>query len=72
MEKRDLELYFKTSLNKKVKLLIPEPKPDLTPGEINTVMDLVIEKGIFGFPQGLAVEKLSARIVESNVQTLAL
>ncbi|MBL0385184.1 DUF2922 domain-containing protein [Tumebacillus sp. ITR2] len=72
MEKRDLELYFTTSLKKKVKLVIPEPKPDITTTEIHAVMDLVIEKGIFGFPQGLAVEKLSARIVESNVQKIEI
>jgi hypothetical protein len=72
MQKRDLELYFSTNLNKKVKLVIPEPRHNLTVAEIQNVMDLVIEKGIFGFPQGLAVEKLSARIVESNVEKIEI
>ncbi|PWK07876.1 DUF2922 domain-containing protein [Tumebacillus permanentifrigoris] len=72
MQKRDLELYFSTNLNKKVKLVIPEPRHDLTTAEIQDVMDLVIQKGIFGFPQGLAVEKLSARIVESSVEKIEI
>lgn len=72
MEKRELELYFQTNLNKKVKLVIPEPKPEITADEILAVMDKVIQKGIFGFPQGVAVSKLSARIVESNVQKIEL
>ncbi|KEO81423.1 DUF2922 domain-containing protein [Tumebacillus flagellatus] len=69
---RNLELNFMTNLKKKAKLIIPEPKPNLTVTEIHNVMDLVIQKGIFGFPQGLAVEKLSARIVESNVVKIEL
>lgn len=72
MQKRDLELIFSTNLNKKVKLVIPEPKQDLTTAEIESVMDLVIQKGIFGFPQGLAVGKLSARIVQSNVEKIEI
>jgi hypothetical protein len=72
MQKRDLELFFTTHLNKKVKLVIPEPKPDLTAADIQDVMDLVIQKGIFDFPQGRPVAKHSARIVGSNVQKLEL
>ncbi|KEO81389.1 DUF2922 domain-containing protein [Tumebacillus flagellatus] len=70
--KRELELTFMTNLKKKAKLVIPDPKPELTVTEIHHVMNLVIQKGIFGFPQGLAVEKLSARIVESNVEKIEL
>ncbi|KEO84717.1 DUF2922 domain-containing protein [Tumebacillus flagellatus] len=70
--KRDLELYFTTDTKKKAKLVIPEPKPNLTAAEINKVMDLVLQKPIFNFPQGIAVEKLSARIVESNVVSVEL
>jgi hypothetical protein len=68
--KRELELTFLTNLNKKVKLVVPEPKPDLTSQEIQAVMDLVIAKRIFGFAQGLAVAKAGARIVETNVTKL--
>ncbi|PWK15039.1 DUF2922 domain-containing protein [Tumebacillus permanentifrigoris] len=72
MQKRDLELFFTINLNKKVKLVIPEPKQDLTATEIQNVMDLVISKGIFDFPQGVAVAKHSARIVGSNVQKIEI
>jgi hypothetical protein len=35
-------------------------------------MDLVIEKNLFGFPQGVAVSKSEARIVESDIQKIDL
>ncbi|MGZ8888884.1 MAG: DUF2922 domain-containing protein [Halobacteriota archaeon] len=70
--KRELEMIFLTTNNKKVKVVVPEPKQDITQEEINTVMDLVISKSIFGFPQGLAVSKVEARIVETDVQKIAL
>ncbi|MGZ8888875.1 MAG: DUF2922 domain-containing protein [Halobacteriota archaeon] len=70
--KRELEMIFLTTNNKKVKVVVPEPKANITQEEINTVMDLVISKSIFGFPQGLAVSKVEARIVETDVQKIAL
>lgn len=69
---RNLELYFLTNENKKVKLLVPEPKADLTPDQINAAMDLVIQKNIFGFVQGVAVSKVEARIVATDVQKISL
>ncbi|MGZ4031984.1 MAG: DUF2922 domain-containing protein [Tumebacillaceae bacterium] len=70
--KRELELYFLTNENKKTKVVVPEPKPDVTQAEINSVMDLIINKNLFGFPQGVAVSKVEARIVETNVQKIDL
>lgn len=70
--KRELELFFLTNLNKKAKLVIPEPRPDITSTEISEVMDLIIEKNLFGFPQGVAMSKGDARIVESNVVEIEL
>lgn len=70
--KTDLELYFQTNENKKVKLVVPEPKPDLTTDQINAVMDLVIQKNVFGFPQGVAVSKIEARIVQTDIQKFSL
>lgn len=70
--KRELEMIFLTNNNKKVKLVVPEPKSGITAAEINNVMDLVISKTIFGFPQGLAVSKVEARVVETDVQKIIL
>jgi len=67
MMKRELELTFNTNLNKKARLLVPTPRDNLTPAEIATVMDFIIQKNIFGFPQGVALSKAGARILESNV-----
>ncbi len=70
--KRELEMIFLTNNNKKVKLVVPEPKANITSEEIGKVMDLVIAKSVFGFQQGLAVSKVGARIVETDVQKLEL
>lgn len=70
--KRELEMIFLTTNNKKVKLVVPEPKPNITAEEINNVMGFVISKSIFGFPQGLAVSKVEARIVATDVQEIVL
>lgn len=70
--KRELELIFLTDNNKKVKLVVPEPKAGLTTAEVNAVMDLVIAKNVFGFPQGIAVAKEGARIVETAVAELPI
>ena len=70
--KRELELIFLTDKNKKVKLLVPEPKQNLAPAQIHAVMDLVLEKQIFGFSQGIALSKVGARVVETNVEEIAL
>lgn len=69
---QQLELFFLTNENKKAKLVVPAPKPDLTPAQIGTVMDLIIQKNLFGFPQGVAVSKVEARIVGTDVQKISL
>ena len=70
--KRDLEMFFLTNLNKKVKIIVPEPKANLTSAQINDVMDLIMEKAVFGFPQGQLASKINARIVESNITKIEL
>jgi hypothetical protein len=70
--KRELELIFLTDNNKKVKLSVPEPRRDVTAAEVNAVMDLILEKQVFGFSQGKAIAKVEAKIVETNVIEIAL
>jgi len=70
--KRDLEMFFLTNLNKKVKIVVPEPKDNLTSAQINDVMNLIMEKAVFGFPQGQLASKINARIVESNITKIEL
>ncbi|ASS76632.1 hypothetical protein CIG75_17765 [Tumebacillus algifaecis] len=70
--KRELELYFLTDMNKKVKISIPEPKSGITSSTVNAVMDLILQKGIFGFAQGRLVSKASARIVATDIAELTI
>ncbi len=70
--KRELELFFLTDMNKKVKITIPEPKADLTPTAVGAVMDLILQKSVFGFIQGRLVSKVKARIVQTETSELAI
>lgn len=70
--KRELEMIFLTDSNKKVKVIVPEPRQDVTAAEINAVMDLVLQTQIFGFSQGKAISKVEARVVETSVQEIAV
>ena len=70
--KRELELIFLTDENKKVKLIVPEPRATLTAGEINAVMDLLLEKQVFTFSQGKPISKVEAKVVETNVEEIPL
>lgn len=70
--KRELEMIFLTDNNKKVKVIVPEPKQNVTAAEINAVMDLIMDKQVFGFPQGKAISKVEAKVVETNVEEIAL
>lgn len=70
--KRELELYFLTDMNKKVKISIPEPKPGITSANVSAVMDLILQKGVFGFAQGRLIGKSSARIVETEIADIAI
>ncbi|MCX7571124.1 DUF2922 domain-containing protein [Tumebacillus sp. DT12] len=70
--KRELEMIFLTDNNKKVKVIVPEPKQNVSAVEINAVMDLILDKQVFGFPQGRAISKVEAKVVETNVEEIAL
>jgi len=52
-----LVLTFKLQNGKNFRLSIPDPKPSLTAAEVDSVMNLI-------------VEKVSARIVDREVNTL--
>lgn len=70
--KRELEMIFLTDNNKKVKVIVPKPKQNVSAVEINAVMDLILDKQVFGFPQGRAISKVEAKVVETNVEEIAL
>ena len=65
---KKLLMTFKTDEDKNVSISIEDPKPNLTESEILEAMNLIIEKDVF-MPNGEAlVEKVGAKVVETETQ----
>ena len=65
---KKLLMTFKTDENKNVSISVEDLKPNLTESEILEAMNLIIEKDIFS-PNGEAlVEKVCAKVVETETQ----
>ena len=65
---KKLLMTFKTDEDKNVSISVEDPKPNLTESEILEAMNLIIEKDIF-MPNGEAlVEKVGAKVVETETQ----
>ncbi len=69
---KTLVLTFKNEEGQNASLRLRYPKDGLTPGEINTLMDTIIQKNIFATSGGDLVQKVGAQIVESNTTTVSL
>ncbi|WP_096156493.1 MULTISPECIES: DUF2922 domain-containing protein [Bacillus] len=67
-----LELFFVNEDGKLARLTIDEPRENMTAGELSTAMDAIVQAGVFSSTGGDFVDKHSARIVERNVQTIAI
>ena len=66
--KKKLMMTFKTDEDKNVSISVEDPKPNLTESEILEAMNLIIEKDVF-MPNGEAlVEKVGAKVVETETQ----
>ena len=61
-----LQMDFLTDLNKKVRITVQNPVQPLDSTAVGNVMDLIVSKGIFAFPQGLIVKKVGATQVDTN------
>lgn len=64
-----LVLTFKLQNGKTFRLSIPDPRSNLTAQEIENVMNLIIQKNIFSVSSPI-VEKVSARVIERNVNQI--
>ncbi|HOB20999.1 MAG TPA: DUF2922 domain-containing protein [Candidatus Atribacteria bacterium] len=62
-----LEMFFKTGSGKTFRLAVDDPKPGLTPAEVEAAMDLIVSRNIFAVEGGLASVD-SAQIVTTNVE----
>ena len=59
---------FKTDEDKNVSISVEDPKQNLTESQILEAMNLIIEKDVF-MPNGEAlVEKVGAKVVETETQ----
>ncbi|GMA51149.1 hypothetical protein GCM10025857_25060 [Alicyclobacillus contaminans] len=68
--KTTLQMTFMTDQDKKVRINIPGPKAGLDANAVGQVMDLIVSKGIFAFPQGKIVKKVDAVQVSTDSTTL--
>jgi hypothetical protein len=62
-----LAMTFITENGLKSNFSISGVKPTLTPTEVNSLMDKIIEKNIFFSPSGALVKKSGAQLTEKNV-----
>lgn len=67
-----LELLFTNFGGTRVTVAIPEPKEDLTPAEIEGVMNTIITENVFTSPGGDLVGIQGARIVTREVSDFDL
>jgi hypothetical protein len=64
---RSLEMIFQNAAGKNARISVADPREDLTPQEVQAVMDTVLAKNIFNTTGGDMVKALSARIVIRDV-----
>jgi len=59
-----LEMLFRNQAGKLVTISVIDPRPDITAGEVETVMDTIITQNIFISLGGDLVAKVEARVIE--------
>lgn len=69
MEKR-LEMIFLNAAGKKSKISVDDPRADITPQEVQTVMNDIIARNIFNSTGGDLTAIDSARIVSTDIDML--
>ncbi len=70
-DKTSLQLSFMTDLNRKVHVLIPNPKQPVVNTDVDHVMDLIVSKQVFAFTQGLIVKKIGAEQVQTSATNVS-
>ncbi|MCY0887955.1 MAG: DUF2922 domain-containing protein [Alicyclobacillaceae bacterium] len=61
-----LQLQFLTDANKKVRISVPTPVQPVDNTAVDKAMDLIVEKQLFAFAQGMIVKKIGAEQVETT------
>ncbi len=65
-----LRMSFLNALNRTTSMSVDDPREDLTPAEVQAVMDDVIAKNIFNSSGGDLVSVKSAEVVTTTVNEL--
>ena len=65
---KKLLMTFKTDEDKNVSISVEDPKPNLTESQILEAMNLIIAKDVFAPNGETLVEKVGAKVVETETQ----
>ena len=69
---RTLEMDFATELNRTHCIRVYDIRADITPAEISTTMDNLVNKNIFGSNSGNLTGKIGARLVSRDIEEFEL
>lgn len=61
---KTLELIFLNEMGRQAKLVVDEPRENVTEAEITSAMDAIISSGVFTTNGGSYVAKHSAKVIE--------
>lgn len=67
---KTLQLNFATAAGKQTSLTVDEPRADLTPVEVETAMQEIIDSQVFQVDGSFLATAKSARIIERTVEDL--
>jgi len=70
MAERKLELVFKNQLGRTNKIVLENPRGDLTEAEVRAAMQTIIDKNVFRTNSGEFVDIDSAQIVSTDTEVL--
>lgn len=70
MPERKLELIFKNQLGRTNKIVLDNPRGDLTEAEVRAAMQTIIDKNVFRTSSGEFVDIDSALIVTTDTEVL--
>lgn len=65
-----VRLVFSVADGGTLTMTLPSPKTDLTPEQVEQIMDLLIEKNIFDLTGGDLVAKRDAKIIETVTEDI--
>jgi len=72
MANKRLEMIFKNQKGKTSKLSLDNPREDITGEDIRNAMENIVSANVFNTSDGDLVEAVSARIVNTDIEEIAL